>query len=149
MSLSLSSPDFSNHEFIPSLYTCDGKGISPALIWHAPPPHTQSLALIVDDPDAPRGVWSHWVLFNIPSNMRQLPEKTMIPTGATCGRNSWGKNEYGGPCPPHGTHRYFFTLYALDTVLHLNEKAAEQDVLTAMKGHILEQSVLIGLYSRS
>ncbi len=148
MSLTLASPDFSNNSLLPMQYTCNGAGVSPVLVWQDPPANTQSYVVIVDDPDAPGGLWVHWVLFNIPRGIRQLDVATGTPTGAISGRNSWGVAGYGAPCPPSGTHRYFFKLYALDTPLALDETANEQDVVKAMQHHIIEQSELIGLYTK-
>lgn len=143
--MQLTSPAFAHESSIPLLYTCDGQDRSPKLAWTDPPENTQSFALIVDDPDAPNGDWVHWVLFNIPSNARELPEGGTL---GTSGNNSWGKIGYNGPCPPNGTHRYFFKLYALDTILDLPEGASKADILAAMKGHILEQAELMGRYAR-
>lgn len=149
----ITSTAFSQGESIPVKYSCDGEDISPPLVWGDPPDGTQSFALIMDDPDAPVGVWDHWVVFNIPANVRELPED--MPAGmkfgdlaATFGKNSWGRSGYGGPCPPGGTHRYFFKLYALDTVLSLNEGANKKQVLAAMEGHVLAETELMGTYSR-
>ncbi|KTD21953.1 Phosphatidylethanolamine-binding protein [Legionella lansingensis] len=147
MGLSIESPAFANNGFIPVQYTCDGADSSPPLLWKDAPVQTKSYVLIVDDPDAPAGTWVHWVLFNIPADVKQL-NGSGLPAGAESGKNSWGKVGYGGPCPPSGTHRYFFKLYALDTVLTLTSSANKQDVLKAMQNHVLESSELIGLYSR-
>ena len=120
-SLSLTSPAFSEGEAIPGKHTCDGEDLSPALAWSAPPEGTQSFALIMDDPDAPVGTWVHWVLYNLPANARSLAEGILpdetLPDGSLPGKNSWKIIGYGGPCPPSGTHRYFFKLYALDSKL--------------------------------
>jgi Raf kinase inhibitor-like YbhB/YbcL family protein len=148
MNLSLESPAFHNNSPIPQQYSCDGKDVSPAFSWQHPPANTKSYVLIVDDPDAPGGDWVHWLLFNIPAQVHSLPESAAIPAGAVSGRNSWGSTGYRGPCPPSGTHRYFFKLYALDTVLNLDSTASKQTVMTAMKGHILETSELMGSYTR-
>jgi Raf kinase inhibitor-like YbhB/YbcL family protein len=149
MSLSLESPAFNNNSQIPQQYSCDGKDVSPALSWQHPPQNTKSYVLIVDDPDAPSGNWVHWVLFNIPAQVRSLASAAETPVGAVSGRNSWGQSGYRGPCPPNGTHRYLFKLYALDTVLYLDSAANKQDVMTAMKGHILETTELRGSYTRN
>ena len=148
MSLSLSSPAFSANSMLPIEYTCNGEGVSPPLAWEGVPLNTKSFALIVDDPDAPGGLWTHWLLFNIPSELRQLATATAVPEGAMSAKISWGSTGYGAPCPPSGTHRYVFKLYALDTVLSLDEHSNEEDVLMAMQQHILEQNQLIGLYSK-
>lgn len=147
MGLSIESSDFANNTLMPVQYTCDGADNSPSLLWKESPAQTQSYVLIVDDPDAPAGTWVHWVLFNIPADIRQL-EASEAPKGAISGKNSWGSTGYRGPCPPSGTHRYFFKLYALDTILTLNTTANKQDVVKAMQGHVLESSELIGLYKR-
>lgn len=148
MSLSLSSSAFLSNASIPGQYTCEGSDISPPLRWQDTSPETKSYVLLVDDPDAPAGVWDHWVLFNIPKNIRQLQEGADIPLGAVSGLNSWGQVGYRGPCPPSGRHRYFFRLYALDQVLTLDETASKKDVLHAMKGHVVAQAELIGVYQK-
>ncbi len=148
----LTSPAFAPGEPIPSKYTCDGEDISPPLRWSDPPQDTQSFALIADDVDAPRGIWVHWVLYNLPIEKRALPEAVPpdadLPDGSRHGQNSWRRLGYGGPCPPSGTHRYFFKLYALDTVLDLAAGASKEQLLQAMEGHILAQTELMGLYTR-
>jgi Raf kinase inhibitor-like YbhB/YbcL family protein len=149
----LTSSAFKNGEQIPTKYSCDGEKISPPLTWTNAPAGTKSFLLIVDDPDAPRGTFTHWVIFNIPASVNSLPEN--IPTdptlsnGATQGQNGAGKIGYTSPCPPSGTHRYMFQLFALDTQLTLAPGAAKQDVLNAIQGHIIAQTTLTGLYSRS
>ena len=148
MSLTLLSPDFANNTMIPMRYTCEDEGVSPALFWQAAPANTQSFALLVDDPDAPGGLWVHWVLFNIPSDVKKLSVGTQTPTGALTGKNSWVRSGYTAPCPPRGTHRYFFRLYALDAQLAVDETANEQEVMRAMEHHILGQSELVGLYAK-
>jgi len=153
MTLSLSSKAFQDGERIPGKYTCEGQDISPSLMWNAPPQGTQSLSLIVDDPDAPGGVFTHWVLFNIPPDSRGLPEaipiEAQLPSGALQGKNDFNRNDYGGPCPPPGRpHRYCFTLYALDRVLDLKAGVSRKQVLAAIKGHILAQGKLTGIYQR-
>ncbi|HEY92894.1 MAG TPA: YbhB/YbcL family Raf kinase inhibitor-like protein [Dehalococcoidia bacterium] len=151
MTLSLSSIAFQDGEGIPVKHTCEGQDVSPPLMWSELPQGTQSLALIVDDPDAPGGVFNHWVLFNIPSDNRRLPEavptQAQLPSGALQGRNGFGRVGYGGPCPPPGRpHRYCFTLYALDRVLDLKAGVSKKQVLDAMQGHILAQGKLTGTY---
>ena len=145
--LSLTSDAFANGQSIPAKYTCKGKNISPALAWTDPPAGTQSLALIMDDPDAPGGTWVHWVVFNIPGGTHTLPED-LRARGISVGKNSWGDMRYGGPCPPGGTHRYFFKLYALDSPLNLSPGATKDQVLKAMDGHTLAQGELVGTFSR-
>jgi Raf kinase inhibitor-like YbhB/YbcL family protein len=141
------SPAFQNEQRIPSKYTCDGDDISPPLAIENIPESTASMVLLVDDPDAPSGTWTHWLVFNIPRDVTRIGEGT-IPIG-TRGNTSWSTTDYGGPCPPEGTHRYSFKIYALGTTLRLNEGASKQEVLEALKGHILAESELIGTYERS
>ena len=153
MALSLSSIAFQGGERIPVKYTCEGQDVSPPLIWSEPPQGTQSLALIVDDPDAPGGVFTHWVLFNIPPDSGELPEAmptlAQLSSGALQGKNDFGRIGYGGPCPPPGRpHHYCFTLYALDRVLDLKGGVSKKQVLDAMHGHILAQGELTGTYQR-
>jgi Raf kinase inhibitor-like YbhB/YbcL family protein len=151
MTLSLSSPAFKEGDRIPVKYTCDGEDISPPLAWGEPPQETQVLALIVADPDAPGGVFTHWVLFNIPATVRQLgegvPAQERLQNGALQGKNDFGRIGYGGPCPPHGpAHQYRFTIYALGNSLDLATGASGKQLLEAMKGHLLAQGQLIGTY---
>ena len=147
MSLTLTSDAFANGQSIPAKYSCVGKNISPALAWDEPPAGTKSFTLIVDDPDAPMGTWVHWVLFNIPASTRSLQENT--DSGAmSAGKNSSGNTRYDGPCPPSGTHRYFFKLYALDSTLSLSPGATKEQVLKAMESHILAQGELMGTFSK-
>jgi len=153
MSLQISSTAFSAGETIPKKFTCDGPDVSPQLKWNDLPANTQSVELIMDDPDAPGGTWVHWVLYDLPANTRDLPEgvakQEQLSSGARQGRNDFGRVGYGGPCPPPGKpHRYFFKLYALDTKLNLKAGATKADVERAMKGHILAQGELIGKYGR-
>lgn len=148
----LASTAFAHEEEIPERYTCDGEDISPPLQWGDPPAGTQSFALICDDPDAPGGTWVHWLLYNLSTDVRGLPEavpaQQELADGSQHGRNSWGRSDYGGPCPPRGTHRYIFTLYALDTTLDLAPGADKATLLQAMEGHVLAETALIGLYAR-
>jgi Raf kinase inhibitor-like YbhB/YbcL family protein len=145
MSLTVSSTAFNHHASIPSTYTCDGRDIAPPLRWSGVPPDTKSLVLIVDDPDAPdprapKTVWVHWVLFNLPPETSGLPEgaaRASLPAGTEEGLNDWGRTGYGGPCPPIGRHRYFFKLYALDTMLEGLAHPRKADLESAMRGHIL------------
>jgi hypothetical protein len=154
MSLELTSDAFTNGQAIPAKYSCKGKNISPALTWTEPPAATQSFALIMDDPDAPGGTWVHWVLFNIPVDARALQEdlpitgKNTDPNAIYVGKNSWGDTSYGGPCPPSGTHRYFFKLYALDSTISLLPGATKEQLLREMEGHILAQAELMGTFSK-
>jgi Raf kinase inhibitor-like YbhB/YbcL family protein len=146
--MKLTSPAFSHNESIPAQYTCDGTNISPALEWSEIPTNTKSFALIVDDPDAPAKVWVHWIVYNIPATMNKLPENVHIGSFMQGATDFDGKQNYGGPCPPSGTHHYHFTLYALDTMLDLSDSVTKEKLLTAMHGHILEQTTLIGTYQR-
>lgn len=147
MSLLFTSPDFIHRQPIPSKFTCDGENINPAFNISSVPVKAQSLALIVDDPDAPGKAWVHWVISDIPSGTAEIAENS-VPAGAVLGKNDFGKLDWGGPCPPSGTHRYFFKLYALDTELDLPEGASKANVEAAMKDHILEQTELVGTYQR-
>jgi Raf kinase inhibitor-like YbhB/YbcL family protein len=148
----LTSPAFTEGQPIPVKFSCKGADVSPALNWDEPPAGTKSLALIMDDPDAPMGTWVHWVLFNIPTTAHEWPENTLtdanLPNGAVQGITSARTVGYHGPCPPSGTHRYFFKLYALDTILDLTSKASKEDLLAAMQGHILAQAQLMGTFSK-
>lgn len=153
MTLSVSSPAFGAGGGIPTKYTCDGQNISPPLSWSQGPAGTGSFALIVDDPDAPLGVFTHWVIFNLPPDTRELPQGVIaegeLASGALQGRNDVGKIGYFGPCPPPGpAHHYRFTLYALDKPLDLAAGTSKARVLDAMEGHILAQGQLIGTYQR-
>ncbi len=145
--MKISSPVFGHKGTIPAKYTCDGANISPALTIEGVPDGARSLVLIVDDPDAPSGTWVHWVVWNIDPKTRQLAEGAV--GAAEEGVNDFRKRDYGGPCPPSGTHRYFFKLYALDTVLHPGDGASKAAVEKSMKGHILDQAEIVGLYRRS
>jgi len=152
--MKLTSSAFKDHGNIPSEYTCQGKNVSPPLSWTSPPEGTKSLALIVDDPDAPdpkapKMTWVHWVLYDLPSASRSLPRAAHdLPPGTKQGLNDWHKPEYGGPCPPVGRHRYFFKLYALDTSLPKLVHPTKQQLLDAMDGHILARAQLIGSYEK-
>ena len=152
MSFTLTSTTFQDGQGIPSKYTCDGHDISPPLAWGEPPHGTKSLALINDDPDAPMKTWVHWVVYNLPPSVRQLPEALptdrQLPDGTHQGMTDFGRVGYGGPCPPSGTHRYVFTLYALDAMLSLPSGATKQQLDAAMKNHVLAQAQLIGTYRR-
>ena len=152
MALQISSSAFAEGKMIPKRYTCDGPDVSPDLAWKGVPAGTESLALICDDPDAPMGIWVHWVLFNIPPGESGLPaeipsDKTLA-SGAKHGTNDFRRLGYGGPCPPGGTHRYFFKLYALDTILDLDSGITKGTLEKAMEGHILAEGQLMGKYKR-
>jgi len=152
MDIKVSSSAFPDGGMIPAKYTCDGADVSPPLKWDSVPDGTKSIALISDDPDAPMGTWVHWVLFNLPADARELPENVptdeTLPNGAKQGTTDFGRTGYGGPCPPSGTHRYFFKIYALDTMLDLPAGARKSDLVKAMEGHIIGQGQLIGKYKR-
>lgn len=153
MAIQLTSAAFNEGSAIPEKYTCDSEDISPPLAWSGLPPNTKSLALIVDDPDAPVGTWVHWVIYDIPAELSGLPEsisKLPIVQGIGAqGTNDFRKTGYGGPCPPKGKpHRYFFRLYALDIPLNLKPQATRSELETAMLGHILAQGQLMGKYGR-
>jgi len=153
MAMRLTSTAFEDGGLIPPLYTCDDQDISPPLTWDGPPAETRSFALICDDPDAPGRTWVHWVMYNIPPDARVLsagtPGDATLPDGTQQGQNSWPRTGYGGPCPPSGTHRYIFNLYALDTTLDLEPGATDKAaLLEAMDGHVLAEITLTGLYER-
>lgn len=145
--MQLTSPAFIDNQHIPDQYTCHGEDISPPLRIEDVPEKTVSLALIVDDPDAPKGDWVHWVMWNIPAGTREIPEDG-VPPGATEGSTDFGTIGYGGPCPPSGIHRYHFKLYALDTMVSLDSTATKKDLLEAISGHSIDETLLIGLYGR-
>lgn len=157
MSLALSSSAFEAGSSMPALHTCDGDDVSPALSWSGIPNGTKSLALIVDDPDAPdpaapQRVWTHWVLYNIPPNATGLPQgvkSQALPPGTREGFNDWKRAGYGGPCPPVGRHRYFHKLYALDTTLPDLGHPTQGELEKSMQGHVIAQAELVGLYQRS
>lgn len=146
-SLTLSSPAFQNNGTIPSTYTCDGKDVNPPLVIQGVPVSAKSLALIVDDPDAPAGDFTHWTLWNIPPETTEIKENS-VPQGAVEGMTDFGASGWGGPCPPTGTHRYQFKLYALDTTLALSSFSKKRDLEEQFAGHILDQTVLTGKYAR-
>ena len=150
--MKITSSAFTEGNVIPAKYTCDGQNVSPPLEWQDVPAGTKTFALISDDPDAPVGTWVHWVAFNIPSNVTKLAENVKpeqeFTNGMRQGINDGHKIGYGGPCPPGGTHRYYFKLYALDTTLEMRPGATKAQVLSAMKGHVLAEAQLMGKYSR-
>jgi len=152
MTISVSSSAFQEGSMIPEKYTCDGEDVSPPLKWTGTPEGTKSLALISDDPDAPMGTWVHWVLWNIPASVRELAEnvspKPELPDGSRQGISDFRRPGYGGPCPLSGVHRYYFKVYALDTMLDLPSSTREADLVKAMKGHVLAEGQLVGKYSR-
>lgn len=150
--LKIQSAAFSDGGAIPKQYSCDGRDVSPPLSWSGVPAQARSLALICDDPDAPRKTWVHWVLFDLPAETAELPEAVpageTTPAGGIQGTNDFRKLGYGGPCPPQGTHRYLFKLYALDRDLKLPAGATKEQLERAMEGHVLDQGTLTGRYTR-
>lgn len=145
--MTITSPVFNHNGFIPKKYTCDGEDINPPLEISGVPVNAKSLVLVVDDPDAPGKTWVHWTLWNINPQTTRIDENS-VPAGAVGGVTDFGKPGYGGPCPPSGTHRYFFKIYALDTILNLPASTRKSDLERAMQKHILDQAELIGLYKR-
>ncbi len=156
MALTLKSRAFDNGGEIPSRYTCEGEDVSPSLVWTGVPETARSLVLIIDDPDAPdpkapKMIWVHWVLYNIPPDVTGLPEGVVpakLSPGMMEGLNDWKRIGYGGPCPPIGRHRYFHKLYALDTVLEVIDTPTKAKVEAAMKGHVIAQTELMGTYQK-
>jgi Raf kinase inhibitor-like YbhB/YbcL family protein len=145
--IKISSPVFSEGSTIPIKYTCDGSNASPELNVSDVPDSAKSLVLIVDDPDAPGGTFSHWIVWNIDAKINSMSENK-LPSGAIAGINDAGKNRYTGPCPPSGTHRYTFTIYALDITLNIPANSKRADLEKAMQGHIVDQGELVGKYAR-
>jgi Raf kinase inhibitor-like YbhB/YbcL family protein len=153
MSLSISSPSFSNGGDIPKKFTCDGADVSPQLSWTEPPATTKTFALLVDDPDAPVGNWNHWTMWNASPSVRGLPEgvskEPRLPDGSHQGRNDFRKTGYNGPCPPPGKpHRYYFKLFALDVMVELKPGSSKKELEAAMQGHVLAQTQWMGRYGR-
>jgi len=152
MAFQIKSTAFEHGGNIPKKYTCDGADVSPPLSWTSPPEATKSLALICDDPDAPMGTWVHWVLFDLPPNTRELPEgvstQEILPDGSKQGTTDFGRVGYGGPCPPSGTHRYYFKLYALNANPDLRPGLTKEELLKAIEKNILAQAELMGRYQR-
>jgi len=141
------SPAFQQNGTIPKKYTCGGENINPPLAISSVPNNARSLVLIVDDPDAPSGVWTHWLVWNINVQTKEIKENS-LPEGAILGTNDFGQTNYGGPCPPSGTHRYFFKIYALDVMLNLSQGAKRPQLEQAMINHIIDQGELVGKYSK-
>ncbi len=154
MAMTLNSSAFQQNGHIPLKYTCEGENVSPPLAWEGVPSGAKSLVLIIDDPDAPdpkapKMVWVHWVVYNIPPDIKSLPENARrLPHGAIAGLNDFKKTEYGGPCPPSGLHRYFHKLYALDITLDLKGPATKSQVERAIQGHVLTNAELVGTYQK-
>jgi Raf kinase inhibitor-like YbhB/YbcL family protein len=146
--MQVSSPAFANRRLMPDRYSCRGDNVSPQLMIKGVPPGAASLALVVHDPDAPAGDWTHWTLWNVSPKVTGIAEAS-VPAGAVEGVTDFGRPGYGGPCPPSGTHRYFFGLYALDTMLDLQSAASRADLEAAMEGHVLAKAELVGLFSKN
>ena len=148
----LTSVAFKEGQSIPRPYTCDGVNVSPSLEWSGIPKTARTLAIVADDPDAPGGTWVHWVLYNLPADniglVENLPATETLKAGGFQGKSDFGKIGYGGPCPPTGTHRYFFRIYALDSELPLKAGATKSQLMKAMEGHIIVQGQLMGTYRR-
>ena len=152
MEIKITSSVFAEGGLIPPKYTCDGDDISPPLKWEGVPENTKSLVLISDDPDAPMGTWVHWVCYDIPPRVagldENIPKADTLPSGGKQGMTDFRRIGYGGPCPPSGTHRYFFKVYALDTVFGFASGKSKKDIEKAMKGHVLAEGELVGVYSK-
>jgi hypothetical protein len=149
MSFTIQTNAFNDGGVIPAQYTCDGNNSSPFLEWHSPPTGTKSYVLLVDDYDAPNGLWNHWIVYNLPSNVNKLTEGIKIlPEPAQHGENTWHRQEYGGPCPPDKEHRYYFKLFALDDMLNPQHKVTRENIDNIMEQHILGQTMLMGRYDR-
>jgi Raf kinase inhibitor-like YbhB/YbcL family protein len=150
--MKITSPAFEEGALIPGKYTCDALDISPPLEWSEGPEGTQTYALINDDPDAPVGTWVHWVIYNLPVNVNELPEDVpsmeVLENGGKQGKNDFGRIGYGGPCPPGGTHRYFFKLYAVDMELEVKAGLTKKELLNLLEGHVLAECQLMGRYRR-
>lgn len=153
MGIKITSSAFTDSGMIPSKYTCDGINVSPPLAWQTEANGIKSFVLICDDPDAPAGDWVHWIIYDLPAASREIKEdcnaNRNLPDGALMGVNDFHKISYGGPCPPSGTHKYHFKIYALDKILHLNAGATKRTILEAMRGHIVDQGLMVGKYKRS
>lgn len=152
MKINVGSAAFTEGEMIPRQYTCDGADISPPLSWSTLPEGTKSIAIIADDPDAPAGTWVHWLVYNLPPDLKGLPEnmpaQNTLANGGIQGMTDFRRIGYGGPCPPRGTHRYFFKVYAIDTMLNLDPGAIKKRLLVSMEEHILAEGELMGKYRR-
>ena len=150
--INLTSSSFKNGELIPSKYTCDGKNISPSLSWDKPSDEIKRFAIVVEDPDSPGGTFVHWIVYNIPSNIKNLPEDITpiknIPDEVLLGTNSYGHIGYSGPCPPSGTHRYIFKIYGLSNAVHLEAGAEKGELMRAMQKYIITEGELMGKYKR-
>jgi len=147
VAMQLTSPSFGSGQSIPLQYTCDGHDVNPPLLINEAPTGAQSLVLVVDDPDASLGDWAHWIIWNIPANTSEILENS-VPNGSIEGTTDFARTGWGGPCPPSGTHRYHFKLYALDIMLELDSTARKKELEQAMEGHVLDRTELVGVYSR-
>jgi Raf kinase inhibitor-like YbhB/YbcL family protein len=146
-SFTLTSAGFKDKQDIPALYTCDGRNIAPEISWQQPPGKVRTYALILEDPDAPAGTWYHWVVYNIPGSTAQIPQGGSLPTGAIIAKNSWGRLQYDGPCPPpFSIHRYVFVVYALDSQLSLPRDSDAKALKKAMEGHVLRKTSIFGVF---
>jgi Raf kinase inhibitor-like YbhB/YbcL family protein len=152
MTIKVTSTAFSDGQMIPKKYTCDGENVSPPLAWVGVPANAKSISLIADDPDAPGKTWVHWVVYDLPTSVTSLPESVakaeQLPGGGKQGTNDFKKIGYGGPCPPSGTHRYYFKLYALNAETSLKPGATKEQLQQAMEGNIIAQGQLLGRYKR-
>lgn len=152
MVIKIKSPAFEEGELIPKKYTCDGVNVSPPLQWSSLPADVESIVLICEDPDAPSGLWTHWIIFNLPAETKGVSEfimeREVLENGAQQGLNDFGTIGYRGPCPPGGSHRYYYRIYALDVLLELPSRINRQDLLEAMNGHIIDQGQIMGIYTR-
>ena len=148
MSMKMTIKEFMDQGIIPEICTCDGNNKIPTISWEQAPLNTQSFVFIMDDPDAPVGIWNHWLVFNIPNNISKLNQQSPLPANALNGKNSNGTLKYVGPCPPDKEHRYFFKLYALDAMLDLPQGCSKSQILEAMRNHVLEQVTVVGFYER-
>ena len=150
MTFTIKTTSFNSEEIIPQKYTCDGENISPSLEWKDVPNGTQSFVLIVDDPDAPLGTWNHWIIYNIPNHITKLEENIQIlPNPAKLGKNSWGSENYSGPCPPSGEHRYYFKLFALNAQIKSKDKISRTNIEQLIKPYVIGETVLMGRYERT
>jgi hypothetical protein len=147
--MKLTSTAFEDQKVLPTKFTCQGEGVNPPLTISGVPETGKSLALIVDDPDAPAGTWTHWTLWNLPPTTVEIPENWVIPDSIIEGTTSFGEQTYGSPCPPNGSHRYFFKIFALDQLLDLPSSSSAEELEQAMQGHVLDSAMLMGTYQRT
>jgi Raf kinase inhibitor-like YbhB/YbcL family protein len=150
MTFTVKTTSFNNEESIPQKYTCEGENISPSLEWEDVPNSTQSFVLLIDDPDAILGTWNHWLIYNIPNHITKLEENIQtLPSPAKLGKNSWGSENYSGPCPPIGEHRYYFKLFALNAQIQSKDKVSRTNIEQLMKPYIIGETLLMGRYERA